>query len=136
MLLSEKKQKCSSPDDVFKIINSILDSEGEGARLQEHFYVIGLNNRNVIQFIELVSLGTISETIVHPREVFRTLIMKSCSSFIVVHNHPSGDCTPSEEDKNTTQRLVDSGILLGIVILDHIIIGNCYFSLKEAGYIK
>ena len=134
--MSEKKQKCSAPEDVFKIINSILDAEGEGSRLQEHFYVIGLNNKNVIQFIELVSLGTISETIVHPREVFRTLIIKSCSCFIVVHNHPSGDCTPSKEDQATTQRLVDSGILLGIPILDHVIIGDCYVSLKEAGYIE
>lgn len=131
MLMSEKKQKCTSPQDVANIINAILDFEGEFSRTQEHFYVIGLNKKNVVQFIELVSLGTVGETIVHPREVFKMLIIKSCSYFIAVHNHPSGDIFPSNEDFAVTKRLKECGELIGIPIIDHIIIGENFFSFKE-----
>jgi DNA repair protein RadC len=76
-------------------------------------------------------------SIVHPREVYREAIKRSAASIIVIHNHPSGDPTPSQEDIHVTRRLTESGKMIGIELLDHIIIGDCTFtSLREKGYIQ
>ena len=101
---------------------------------QEHFLVIHLNTKNRVLAIETISVGTLDSSLVHPREVFRTAIKNSSASLILVHNHPSGEPYPSNEDLNITRRLKESGELLGIPILDHIIIGgNKYISLREEG---
>ena len=103
---------------------------------QEHLNVILLNTKNVVIHIMDVSVGTLNSSIVHPREVFSEAIRKNSASIIICHNHPSGDPTPSSEDINITNRLKESGKLLGIELLDHIIIGNgCYTSLKEKGIV-
>ena len=79
-----------------------------------------------------VSTGELSRTLVHPREAFQKAVRKSASGVIFVHNHPSGDPTPSEDDIETTKRLMESGEILGIQVLDHIIIGDgCYSSFRE-----
>jgi DNA repair protein RadC len=136
MVLTKKKQKVTSPEKVANIMQSILNTEHEIDQNKEHFWAIGVNNKNVVQYIELVSLGTINESIVHPREVFRLAIMKGVASIIVVHNHPSGELEPSIDDTKTTKRLVDGGDLLGIQVLDHIIITkDSFLSLKQEGYI-
>jgi len=81
-----------------------------------------------------VSEGTLNASLVHPREVFHPAIIDTAASIILVHNHPSGETNPSQEDKNITYRLVEAGKLLNIPILDHIIIGATnYFSFKEKG---
>lgn len=99
---------------------------------QEHFIVVFLNNKNVVIDHKVVSIGTISETIVHPREIFRDAIQQSCSSIIIAHNHPSGVLTPSKEDESMTKRVVEAGKLLGIRVLDHVIIGKSSFlSMRE-----
>lgn len=103
---------------------------------REHFRTVLLNTKNRIIDIEAVSVGSLSSSIVHPREVFKGPIKKSAAALILVHNHPSGDPTPSSEDVGVTKRLIESGKLLGIEILDHVIIGdNKYCSLKEKGLI-
>jgi DNA repair protein RadC len=80
-------------------------------------------------------MGSLNASIVHPREVFRAAIKRSSASIICVHNHPSGDPTPSPEDIQLTHRLVEAGSIIGIEVLDHIIIGDFKFvSLKEQGY--
>lgn len=82
--------------------------------------------------------GTVSESIVHPREVFGAAILGNCSGIIIAHNHPSGTLTPSRQDLETTMRPVDAGKIIGIPIIDHIIIGfnsANYYSLKEEGHI-
>ena len=135
MVVSTKKVQVLSPESVANILKAMLSAEGEGAVLQEHFWSIGLNNKNVIQYIDLVSLGTLTESIVHPREVFRMAVKESCAGKIVAHSHPSGDVTPSEEDIGTTARLKRAGDILGITIIDHVVIGDTYLSMKESGYL-
>ena len=105
MIISEKKKKINQPEDVAKIIQAILETENDISQEQEHFWVIGLNIKNVIQYIDLVSLGTVSMTITHPREIFRLAILKGCYSIICCHNHPSQELTPSEEDIKTYDRI-------------------------------
>lgn len=101
---------------------------------QEHFRIVLLDTKNQITSIETVTIGTLNASLVHPREVFRIAINKSSSSIIVVHNHPSGDPSPSEEDKRITNRLIDAGEIIGIKVLDHLIIGyDNYVSFKEIG---
>lgn len=91
---------------------------------KEAFSVLLLNTKNKVIGIKTVSVGTLDTSLVHPREVFKTAILNSAKSIMVFHNHPSGDTKPSREDINITKRLVESGKLLGIKVLDHIILGN------------
>ena len=103
---------------------------------KEEFRVLVLNNKNMLLKKIVVSIGTITEAIVHPREVFRDAIREAGSGIIVVHNHPSGNTTPSKQDIDTTLRLVEVGKILGIPLLDHIIMTNLsYYSMKENGYV-
>lgn len=103
---------------------------------REHFRIMILNTKNQVISVETISVGSLNSSIVHPREVFKHAIRKSAAALILVHNHPSGDPTPSSEDLKVTKRLMDAGILLGIEILDHIIIGdNKFYSMKDRGII-
>ncbi|WP_338555259.1 DNA repair protein RadC [Paenibacillus sp. KS-LC4] len=102
---------------------------------KEHFVCLFLNTKNHIIAQETLSMGTLNASLVHPREVFRAAIKCSSASLICVHNHPSGDPTPSPEDIALTKRLVSAGELVGIEVLDHLVIGDGRFiSLKEQGY--
>lgn len=104
---------------------------------REHFAVILMNVKNHILSMPVISIGSLTASVVHPREVFRAAIQQTAASMILVHNHPSGDPTPSREDIVTTKRLVDAGKLMDMPVLDHIILGNeNYISLKEKGVIK
>ncbi len=99
---------------------------------KEKFIIVFLNTKNSITSYEVISIGSLSASIVHPREVFNRAIKKCAASIILVHNHPSGNTTPSTEDKNVTERLVKVGEVVGIKVLDHLIIsGDSYYSFKE-----
>ncbi|MFO7815815.1 MAG: DNA repair protein RadC [Halanaerobiales bacterium] len=99
---------------------------------QEHLYVIMMDVKNKMIAKELITKGGLSSSVVHPREVFKIAIKKSSASIIVVHNHPSGDPTPSQNDIDVSKSLLSAGQILGIEVLDHIIIGDGkYISLKE-----
>ena len=99
---------------------------------KEHFNVALLDTKNQVLSIENISIGTLNASIVHPRDVFSIAIKKNANAIILLHNHPSGDPQPSNEDINITHRLSDVGNLVGIKVLDHIIIGdNRYVSFKE-----
>jgi len=101
---------------------------------QEHFKVIHLGVRNQILGVDLVSIGTVGSSLVHPREVFKNSIRRNATGIILVHNHPSGDPTPSREDISVTRRIADAGRILGIEVVDHIVIGDRRFaSLRESG---
>ncbi|RFA34574.1 hypothetical protein CAI16_10940 [Virgibacillus dokdonensis] len=103
---------------------------------QEHFVALFLNTKNQVIHRQTIFIGSLNASIVHPREVFREAVKRSAASIIVAHNHPSGDPTPSQEDIHVTRRLVESGKMIGIELIDHIIIGNRKFvSLKEKGYL-
>lgn len=103
---------------------------------QEHFVALYLNTKNQVLHKQAIFIGSLNASIVHPREVFREALRRSSASIICLHNHPSGDPTPSREDIDVTKRLVECGKLLGIEVLDHLIIGDTKFiSLKEKGYV-
>lgn len=119
--------RVTSPD---VIANMVMD---EMKFLQkEHFNIVILDTKNQIISIENISIGTLNASIVHPRDVYKAAIQKNGNAIILLHNHPSGDVTPSGEDINITKRLVEAGNLIGIKVLDHLIIGNDVFlSMKE-----
>jgi len=101
---------------------------------REYFRAVLLNTKNRVISIEDISVGSLSVSIVHPREVFRPAVRKSAASIILVHNHPSGDPTPSKEDCKVTDKIVQAGEMIGIKVLDHIILGEgSYYSFKEHG---
>jgi DNA repair protein RadC len=103
---------------------------------REHFRVVILNTKNQVLAVETVSVGSLNSSLVHPREVFKPALLKSAAAVILLHNHPSGDATPSGEDLEITRRLAEAGKLIGIEVLDHIIIGDHVFtSLKERAII-
>lgn len=102
---------------------------------QEHFVCLYLNTKNQVLGRETVFIGSLNSSIVHPREVFKEAIRRSSASVICLHNHPSGDPSPSREDIEVTRRLLDAGKILGIDLLDHVIIGDGrFYSLKEKGH--
>lgn len=98
--------------------------------------VIGLDTKNQPTVMTVASIGSLNAAIVHPREIFKSLIISNSSSCLICHNHPSGNPEPSFEDIEVTKRLADSGRILGIELLDHLVIGDDSFvSLKEKGYL-
>lgn len=104
---------------------------------KEHFKSVLVNAKGDVISIEDISVGELSSTVVHPREVFHMAVRKSAAAVIFVHNHPSGDPKPSSEDIKTTERLIESGMILGIKVLDHIIIGDgAYSSMRGMGLMK
>jgi len=139
MIISEKKQSITSAKELAAVCHKILATEHEIDKSREHFWAIGINTKNVIQYVELVSLGSLSASIVHPRETFRFAVMKGVAALFIAHNHPSGDTKPSQEDILLTRRLTQAGEVLGIKILDHIIVSGAddygYFSFSETGMI-
>ena len=106
-------------------------------RKQEVFRVLLLNTRHEILTIQEVSVGDLSSSIAHPREVFRDAVRRSAACIVAAHNHPSGSPEPSRNDLRITRRLAETGAILGIPLLDHIIIGDGeYISLREQGYLQ
>jgi DNA repair protein RadC len=128
------KQKIDSPE----LVNELVGPEMRRLR-KESLRVILLDTRYHLIRVEEVSIGSVNESIAHPRDVFRPALVASAYAVIVVHNHPSGDASPSQTDHSLTRRLAEAAELLQIKLLDHIIIGAPaegspgYFSFKEAG---
>ena len=103
---------------------------------QEHFVCLYLNTKNQVLHKQTIFIGSLNASIVHPREVYKEALRRSAASVICLHNHPSGDPTPSREDIEVTKRLSECGKIIGIDLLDHLIIGeNKFVSLKEKGYL-
>ena len=128
---SEERYVIRSPEDGADYIMEEMRSLN-----QEHFVVLFLNTKNQIIHRQTIFIGSLNASIVHPREVYREAVKRSAASIIVAHNHPSGDPSPSQEDIHVTRRLVESGKMIGIEVLDHLIIGDRKFvSLKEKGYL-
>lgn len=134
MLVSQKKKKIAAPWDIVPILQALLKQADETDNQKEHFWCIGLNGANVVQYVELVTLGLIDQCHVHPREVFSHAIHKRAVAIIIGHNHPSDECEPSREDCGVTRRIKASGDILGIPLLDHVVISeNSFYSFAEHG---
>ncbi|MDG0842649.1 DNA repair protein RadC [Staphylococcus equorum] len=126
----DDKIQISSPKDVADFMMGKMEH-----LTQEKFIALFLNSKNVIIKQKTIFIGTLNSSIVHPREVFSEAVKCASNAIIVLHNHPSGDVTPSNEDIKTTERLKECGQMLGIDLLDHIIIGDhTYLSMVEEGY--
>jgi DNA repair protein RadC len=121
-----------SPEDVFRYFRARL------RRLaHERFVVVLLDGRHRVLGEEMVSQGTLTASLVHPREVFRPALRASAAAVILVHNHPSGDPTPSSEDRAVTERLAHAGEILGVRVLDHVVVAERgYVSLREDGALE
>lgn len=130
-----KGKKISDPGKLAEIMSSILRGEDEIDRDKEHFWVIGLSVKLSILYIELVSLGTLTSALIHPRETYRRAITKGVASIACVHNHPSGELEPSSVDLQVTEQLRAAGEVVGIKLIDHIIIDNegAFTSVKQRG---
>ena len=118
----------SSPEDVDGLLR------GRIANLdRENFVAVLLNTKNEVIGFPTISVGTLSASLVHPREVFKPAIRASAANIVLAHNHPSGKVGPSREDREVTRRLTEAAQIIGIEVLDHVILGDGYFSMKEHG---
>ncbi len=117
----------TSPDKLFEIIKSKITQFSK-----EHFFVVSLDTRNNLIGVDEISVGTLTASLVHPRETFESAIRRHAAKIIISHNHPSGETDPSDDDMKITRRLVDAGKIMGIEVLDHIIVTKTsYLSFKE-----
>lgn len=121
-----KKKLISRPKDIWRNMDKIRCNK------KEYFVAFYLDTKNQIIKKEIVSIGILNASLVHPREVFEPAIRLSAAQIIISHNHPSEDVNPSEQDLIITKRLIKTGQILGIEIIDHVIVGkNNYLSMKE-----
>ena len=129
--LQKSKITIESSKDVAKVFLDLLYLEDKIDQDKEHFYVMHLDMRSRVNLVELVSLGTLDKSLVHPRETYRRAIIQGSASIIVAHNHPSGEVDPSDADTETTKKLLSAGELLGISMQGHIIFAkDKFFSFK------
>ena len=127
----KNKNRLSTPKDIY-FSNKYLFMDIK----QEYFYCLYLNNKNELIERKLLFMGTVNKSVVHPRELFKYAYLSSASSIVCMHNHPSGDVNPSKDDIMFTKALVEVGLLQGIPVLDHIIVGSDnYYSFSDNGMI-
>ena len=117
----------TDPQQVFDAFKWLL------SETKEYFIALHLNGKNSIVCIEIISIGSLNQSIVHPREVFKSALLSNSAALILVHQHPTGDPTPSREDLQITKRLCEAGEILGVKVLDHIIIGETFTSFVSQG---
>ncbi len=126
-ILHQSSVRIHHAEDVYHAFHELVRN-----LTQEHFITVFLNTKNEIISYKTIFIGSANRSIVHPRDIFKEAIRSSAVKILVIHNHPSGDVTPSEEDRQFTLRLIEAGKLLQIPLLDHIIIGkNTYYSFLE-----
>jgi len=131
LLKNKTSQLIMSPKDVWEDLKDLRDNK------KEHFIIFYLDNQNQVIKKEIISIGTINSSLVHPREVFEPAVKNLASQIIIAHNHPSGESQPSNEDLQITKRLIEAGKILGIEIIDHVIVTrNNFFSFREKNIIS
>jgi DNA repair protein RadC len=126
------KYKIDSPLHAYHLVKEEMEQ-----KKSEELMSILLDSKNQVICRQIVAIGTLTQTLIHPREVFYSAIRHKASSIILVHNHPSGDPTPSKQDLEATKRILEAGKVIGISLSDHLIIGDSrYISLKQLGIIE
>lgn len=122
-------QHYESPHQTFAYLKPILEHQD-----REHMYGVFLDTKHRIIGMHHIAMGSMNQAIIHPREVFKCAILLNAAALVIAHNHPSGDPTPSTDDRLLTKRLADAGAILGITLLDHLVIGdNRFYSFAEHG---
>lgn len=121
-----------SPEDAATIGKGFMHIHEEP---EEYMYMICMNTKNRVIGVFEISHGNVNSSIVGVREIFQKALLANAVSIILMHNHPSGDPKPSREDIEVTKRIVEAGKIMGVEVLDHIIVGDTYVSLKEKGYL-
>lgn len=119
--LKDSKKQMKGTEESVKVFQDILALEDRIEQEKEHFYVMMLDIRSRIKMVEVVFVGTLTSSLVHPRETFRRAIAEGAASIIIAHNHPSGEAELSDEDTKITKQMFEAGQLLGITMLDHIV---------------
>lgn len=119
-------KRINEPELVAELAGQILKDAD-----REYLLVISVDARSKPLAVEIVSIGTVNVSLAEPREIFKHSILNNAAGIILVHNHPSGDCEPSREDRRLTKRIEKCGELLGIEMYDHVIIGDGYYSFRE-----
>jgi len=128
------RKNIHSSEDIYNVMQRILMRENRIDRNREHFWTISLDNAHTILNIELVSMGSVRQTIAEPMEVFSVPLQKRAVKLVLVHNHPSGRLTPSDADKDTTDHLIQVGRIMHLPVLDHLIITEkSYYSFADSG---
>jgi len=135
--ITEEKPKSESPEDIARVMRPLTQD-----LTQESFFIVLLNTKNRILSIEAVTTGLVDRAPIHAREAFRMAIVQNASRIVLVHNHPSGDPTPSTQDIACTRQLVEAGKIIGIEVIDHVVLGEKtesrykdYISFREEGLI-
>ena len=124
---------CRSSDDVQRLARAIYETLDAD---KEHFVLLAMNNKNRVNGFKVISTGSLTASLVHPREVWRAALHLCAAAVVFVHNHPSGDPAPSPEDQEITRRLKETGDTLGIRVLDHVVLGrDRFYSFSDQGLI-
>lgn len=131
----KNEQKIKQSEDIAKIMSEIYNARSEEDKHKEFFYAAGLDSQNRVIYIDLVAIGTVNSCAPSVREILRTAIVKNAVGVILVHNHPSGDTKPSDQDSVFTHKTRRAFDEIGIKLLDHIIIGDSFYSYADNGNI-
>lgn len=116
----------SSPNAIYDLFKDYFSG-----LTREHFEVLHLDTKNKVIGKEVISIGTLDATVVHARDIFKSAIIQNSASIILMHNHPSGDPNPSRDDLKTSEKIKSVGEIVGIKVLDHIIFGDYFYSMKQ-----
>lgn len=136
-LTKEQKIRVLNSKDIYAIMQQVLLRENKIGRNQEHFWVVGLDNKNKILFVELIGLGATNRVNADPPDIFRMAIYKLAVKIILAHNHPSNSLDISKPDRDFTDRMLKVGKLINIEVIDHLIISEkSYTSLEDKGILK
>jgi DNA repair protein RadC len=132
LVRESRGERVRMPKDVARVCSDIRQLA------QETFHVLSLDSKNNLLDRHVVSIGLVDSSLVHPREVFRRAIETGAAALILVHNHPSGDVSPSAEDIRITKQLIEAGRIIDIKVLDHVVIGagDRFVSLRENGLVE
>jgi DNA repair protein RadC len=134
IILKDKAIEATKPEPIVTALQEWLMSLDDTDRLKEHLFVVLLDARLKVTLVDVVSIGTLNASLVHPREVFIRAIATAASAVIIAHNHPSGTREPSDADLTITRRLRDAGRIIGIELVDHLIVtASGFYSFVEHG---
>jgi len=134
IILKDANLKVASSDNVAALLQKWIAELDEVDRNKEYFFTVLFDTRNKLKVVDVISVGTVNASLVHPREVYKRAILESAVWLLIAHNHPSGNSEPSNEDLKVTERIVNAGGIIGIELQDHIILGSGqYYSFRENG---